>query len=582
MIGQCVLEKSSVHLTNLPGDYLKITSGLGEALPRNLLIVPLLLNQEVFGVIELASFRMFEPHQRMFIEKLAESIASTVSNVRINEQTRSLLHETQQQAEQVRSQEEEMRQSMEELSATQEEMQRALREVEAKEAYVSQLLNVSTDAIFTLNREYKLISWNKAFAYRLEQSGLRAEKGMTLLDWYAADERKEQATVFDRVLSGESFDLTTTRGEEEAAVHLLSIYAPLRNEKGIVYEAAVFMKDITGMMQARKQAERMHYEAQSKAEELKAQEEELRQNLEELSAQQEEMQRILRQVEAKETYLSQLLNVSSDAIYTIDREYKLVSWNVRFADTLARYGSQVAKGLDTLTWYTDAEKKVHAELYDRALEGETFEHTETMEQEGRRVHHLTVYAPLRDEKGAVVEVAVFAKDITAMSEARARAEKLSFEAQEQTEQLRAQEEEMKQSMEELAATQDEMERVIAEHKQRLAYALQLLDATDDMVFTVDSEYRLVSWNRSFEESQKRTGFPPEKGMNLLECILDAEVRKEKSRLLKRVFKGESFQAGVPIDREGQNRNLQANYKPLRNEKGEVIHAVVLTRHFGDR
>ncbi|HYG18453.1 MAG TPA: GAF domain-containing protein, partial [Ohtaekwangia sp.] len=75
VVGQCVLEKGTVYMTNLPKDYLKITSGLGEALPKNLLIVPLLLNEKVYGAIELASFSTFEKHHRDFIEKLAESIA---------------------------------------------------------------------------------------------------------------------------------------------------------------------------------------------------------------------------------------------------------------------------------------------------------------------------------------------------------------------------------------------------------------------------------------------------------------------------------------------------------------------------
>lgn len=125
LIGQAYLEKETLYLTDIPDQYLHIRSGLGTANPRSLLILPLLIQDEVEGVIELASFREFQPHEIAFLEKLAMNIASTLSSARINERTRRLLEATQQQTEQLRSQEEEMRQNLEELSATQEEMHRS-------------------------------------------------------------------------------------------------------------------------------------------------------------------------------------------------------------------------------------------------------------------------------------------------------------------------------------------------------------------------------------------------------------------------------------------------------------------------
>ncbi|MDO1445627.1 GAF domain-containing protein [Rhodocytophaga aerolata] len=139
LLGQAYLEKDTLLLTEIPAGYLQITSGLGEANPTCLLIVPLKVQDKVEGVLELASFNKFEAYEIAFVEKLAESIASTIAAVKTTARTQKLLQESQQQAEELRSQEEEMRQNMEELVATQEEMKR-------KEAEYASLLtpDVST------------------------------------------------------------------------------------------------------------------------------------------------------------------------------------------------------------------------------------------------------------------------------------------------------------------------------------------------------------------------------------------------------------------------------------------------------
>jgi nitrate/nitrite-specific signal transduction histidine kinase len=128
LVGQTYLEAETIYMTDLPDDYIKITSGLGESNPRSLLIVPMKSNDVIEGVLELASFKEFANHEIVFIEKLGENIASILSSMKINEKTKTLLIESKQQAEEMRAQEEEMRQNMEELSATQEEMQRKEKE----------------------------------------------------------------------------------------------------------------------------------------------------------------------------------------------------------------------------------------------------------------------------------------------------------------------------------------------------------------------------------------------------------------------------------------------------------------------
>ncbi|HEY9048375.1 MAG TPA: cache domain-containing protein [Ohtaekwangia sp.] len=138
LVGQCVLEKATIHLVEIPKNYVTITSGLGEAQPETILIVPLIHNDEVFGVIEIASFSKLLPHEITFTEKVAESIASTVSTVQINERTKRLLEQSQQMSEELKAQEEELRQNQEELQATQEQMRRRQVELERENEMLKQ------------------------------------------------------------------------------------------------------------------------------------------------------------------------------------------------------------------------------------------------------------------------------------------------------------------------------------------------------------------------------------------------------------------------------------------------------------
>ena len=122
--GAAILEQETIYMTDVPESYVNITSGLGKATPGCLLVVPLKINDEVHGVIEIGAIKPIEKYIVDFVEKVAENIASTISNVKINSRTAKLLKESQEQAEALAAQEEQMRQNMEELQATQEEAAR--------------------------------------------------------------------------------------------------------------------------------------------------------------------------------------------------------------------------------------------------------------------------------------------------------------------------------------------------------------------------------------------------------------------------------------------------------------------------
>jgi GAF domain-containing protein len=124
LAGQSIIEKDSIYLKSIPTDYVHITSGLGEATPRNVFITPLMINETVVGVIELASFNDFKPKHLDFIKKIAENLASLIRSGNEKKRLEEVLTISQEQTENLRAQEEEMRQNLEEMTAMQEQLAR--------------------------------------------------------------------------------------------------------------------------------------------------------------------------------------------------------------------------------------------------------------------------------------------------------------------------------------------------------------------------------------------------------------------------------------------------------------------------
>jgi HAMP domain-containing protein/putative methionine-R-sulfoxide reductase with GAF domain len=142
LVGQCALEGQTIYLKEIPKDYVKITSGLGEATPKNVLIIPIKQRDQILGVMELASFQIIEQFKIEFTEKISENIASLIFNKQSGSQTKQLLKESQERAAILSQQEEEMRQNAEELQATQEEMTRQKQELEMQIVSLKQKLEL--------------------------------------------------------------------------------------------------------------------------------------------------------------------------------------------------------------------------------------------------------------------------------------------------------------------------------------------------------------------------------------------------------------------------------------------------------
>lgn len=161
LVGSCAQEKYTIYLTDIPDDYIEIESGIGSANPKSLLIVPLKIENDILGVIELASFNEMKPFEIELVEKIAESIAATLQTTRINTRTAELLEQSKNQTQAMKDQEEEMKQTIEEMQATQEDSMkreddflRELKEMEAINRTLEQQASLQDNEIENLKKKY--------------------------------------------------------------------------------------------------------------------------------------------------------------------------------------------------------------------------------------------------------------------------------------------------------------------------------------------------------------------------------------------------------------------------------------------
>jgi PAS domain S-box-containing protein len=131
LVGQSAIEQDTLLRTEIPYDYVTVTSGLlGDKRPTCILLVPLITDEKVYGVLEFAGFEKFDSSQVKFVEEISLIIARTVFNIKVNERTRKLLAESQEMSQELQEQQEILRQNAEEMEATQEELKRTNQRLE--------------------------------------------------------------------------------------------------------------------------------------------------------------------------------------------------------------------------------------------------------------------------------------------------------------------------------------------------------------------------------------------------------------------------------------------------------------------
>ena len=138
LVGQCALEKQKILLSNIPLDYIRISSGLGDAAPQNIIVLPVIFEGQVKGVLELASLERFNPTHQAFLDQLTESIGIVLNTIVANMRTEDLLKQSQSLAQELGSRQEELQQTNQELQEKARLLAHQNQEVERKNQEVEQ------------------------------------------------------------------------------------------------------------------------------------------------------------------------------------------------------------------------------------------------------------------------------------------------------------------------------------------------------------------------------------------------------------------------------------------------------------
>jgi PAS domain S-box-containing protein len=333
--------------------------------------------EEIIGVLELASFHVFQQHQIEFLEKVGESIASTIISTQNNQKNNELLENSKLLAEQLKSQEEEMRQNMEEMQATQEEMARTQKalasksiELEEKQDNLNALINNTEDSIIALDTNYKIIIMNDVLRKRYKGT---AYEGMDIgADALAAlgDLRDEWKAHYDKALAGEKLSFvikSAVKGEESFREYNIN---PMRNHSGVIVGVSVVSRDVT------------------------------------------EKHKVRDEMAMKGAVLANIINHDAHTYFAIDNQYKIVVVNEVLKNRFRAVNVELKEGDSILNLLPKESLAMWKERYDKGLRGEKM-----VFKEERIVKDKTLYLevnidPIYDSENQIVGCSVVSSDIT--------------------------------------------------------------------------------------------------------------------------------------------------------------------------
>ncbi len=533
LVGQVFYEQKTIFLKKVPQDYMDISSGLGGANPSSVLIVPMLINEQFLGVVELASFETFQPIQIEFVEKVCENIASTISFFKMSQHTQQLLAETQESSRALMAQEEELRQNMEEMQATQEAMRRHQEELKnANERF--QLVSQGTgEGLWEFRVDFagktqdeKFPAW---FSPRFkEMIGFEDEEFPNLMSFWLNRLHPDDSERSSEAMRAHLYDKNSKHYDVQYRVlHKSGEYrwfrvkaATLRDEAGKPVRIAGSIQDI--------------HEEKSQRDAV------LRQKAE----------------------LESFLNSSQDLIYILNKDYTILHFNQRVKDYYADFQVNIKAGLNLLDITPKQYHQDYKKAFDQALAGGSFE-SESIFEFGGEKHYLSTSGFPVKIGDKILGAGLIIRDISKLKET----EQL---LQHQNEELKASEEELRQNLEEMNATQEQLANKEAEIQSWLHAIHEAL-----LVLDIDPKGYVTFINHSYLEL-----FETEKqavlGKHVREFNQTLRAQPEiTERIWKNLHQGKPYHGTSLLKVGTVEKYLQETIVPIYNHHRELTKITVI-------
>jgi methyl-accepting chemotaxis protein len=418
LVGETVLRKQTIHIKKLPENYLSISSGLGGAMPAELVLVPLKVKDEVVGVLELGTFTAFRTSHIEFLEKIGERIATSLLSVQANQRNNDLLNEAQNLAQQLRAQEEFLKQNMEELQTTQSAI------TEANDKLSSLLVNVP-GMIFTQRKEDATWSINfvsegaKILTGYEPQAIVNGQVHFT--DLIHPDDFKTTYQESDKIVSKAIAEKTVY----EIRYRLVDAYKNVKyvwekgnglyDDNGQLIGLQGFVTDITSQVE-------VNQRMQEQLEEMQAQEEVINQTF-------EQMQTLQKISEDNNTELQNTLKAIDKVLVILelnpDRTVKYV--NEKFCE-ISQYTSEEIVGKDLAFYVLEEDLANMDTLWLDLLQGQPMMREIRRLRKDKQLFWLQAYyIPTIDAKGNLVKITTMSTDITEQKNKEKELDKLLAE-----------------------------------------------------------------------------------------------------------------------------------------------------------